>query len=220
MIKKFLKEFLEIVFFCICLTFYIFLANLANAKPHIRFKKTNSIARHITPNDARLSYATTALAIAHSKSADASTRPNWSNRYVKEYDCYMNTRTYLLWKNAVIVEVKKSGSFCKIKKGLWMVLNDDKFNYKKTDNVKEIEIDHIIPWSYLKKHIQQEDYNTVFNLTLNLIPVSKKYNRNKSDKICHNELICKKQQDVCELLKVILDIQGIKNTINCEYDFF
>ena len=179
MIKKFLKEFLEIVFFCICLTFYIFLANLANA----------------------------------------STRPNWSNRYVKEYDCYMNTRTYLLRKNAITVEVKKSGSFCKIKKGLWMVLNDDKFNYKKTDNVKEIEIDHIIPWSYLKKHIQQEDYSTVFNLTLNLIPVSKKYNRNKSDKICHNELICKKQQDVCELLKVILDIQGIKNTINCEYDF-
>lgn len=142
-------------------------------------------------------------------------RPSWGMIKIEQLGCLMNVRNYILLANGSDIELKKEKGICKVVSGSWEVLDGDNGEYILITDPKDIEIDHIVPWSYLKRNVNKKDYNFVFNMLVNLKPVSKRYNRNKKDKVCDTEQLCNTQQYHCELIKTELDKQNIDNTIDC-----
>ena len=147
--------------------------------------------------------------------ANASERPQWKNVYVAEEKCEMNIRNFLLYRYGKDVKIEKKGFVCKVVSGKWWVYSDDRLNRIIETDISKLQIDHIVPWSYIKKHIAIEDFEEVYNSIANLRVISSRFNTKKSNRICSNTTMCNWQLEHCEDLVVILDIKNIKNTIDC-----
>ena len=147
--------------------------------------------------------------------ANASERPQWKNVYVAEEKCEMNIRNLLLYLYGENVKVEKKGFICKVISGKWFIVSNSNVNSIIETDIKKIQIDHIVPWSYLKKHVEIEDFEEVYNIIANLDLSLNTYNASKSNKICYTKAICDHQRSACIKTKAVLKLKNIKNTIDC-----
>lgn len=135
---------------------------------------------------------------------------NWDNIYVKKENCFMNTRHFLLYKNAVFVEptikrnIRNNITYCEIVNGSWFVKKNNDLNIEYS--LENIHIDHIIPFDWLADQINCNDVNLVYNYILNLELADATYNKKKSNKICENKYICQRQKQICQKMNKDLNL--------------
>ena len=142
-------------------------------------------------------------------------RPGWQTWYLESEKCEMNTRNFLLYIYGENVKIEKIAHVCKVVSGKWSVYVNRELQRKIETDINNIQIDHIVPWSYLKKHVDRAEHDLVYNIYSNLRPVSAKFNARKSNHICDNKIMCAWQREHCEDIQAILKVQNIPNTIDC-----
>ena len=83
---------------------------------------------------------------------------------------------------------------------IWRFIDYEKNKTKNKTSDEIIEIDHILPFDYISKNIDCDDVNEYYNFIDNLEPTTKEYNRNKSNGLCEDAIMCEKQKVTCKAL--------------------
>lgn len=119
--------------------------------------------------------------------------------------CLFTTRHFVLFNTSFIepaIEIKqcKKGkadrTCCKVVAGEWLV-HDGKENVIET-NPANLQIDHILPFSYIRLNMNDcKKINLYYNYLPNLTPELSKVNNKKSDVLCETKEICEKQKQIC-----------------------
>lgn len=124
--------------------------------------------------------------------------------------CVFNVRNYILFHSSLVqpkIEINnvlirnKDKLLCKVVSGKWRVFEGQK--YIEEDDVKKIQIDHILPFSYIRLNMKDCKLTSkYYNFLLNLEPMFGSENQKKKDFICSNEEECWKQLKVCNNMSV------------------
>ena len=155
-------------------------------------------------------------------------RPDWGTyEYFTPYDgkiisCYFNTRNVVLYNNSKVVpqidikQCKKGNQdklCCKVVSGEWELKNNDKNIV--VNNPKQIQIDHILPYSYLRLNMKDcKMRHKYFNYLPNLTPELADVNLKKSDYLCLTFDECKKQKDICEAMSIEFNDEHLCDELN------
>ena len=120
-------------------------------------------------------------------------------------NCLFSTRHLVLFNTSRIdptIELKMCKSqkqnriCCKVVKGEWNVFNGETYVIEK--DVKNLQIDHILPFSYIRLNMKDcalasKYYNYLPNLSTELANT----NLQKSNKLCTTKPECIKQREIC-----------------------
>lgn len=137
-------------------------------------------------------------------------RPNWKIIYNKELDCKMRFNHFILYKTSIEKpEIEKNKGFCLVKQGSWFV--DSLVGKIMVYHPQDINIDHVLPYSYIVKQVGCSQARQFFNWRYNLKITEALYNKTKSDKICENKDICKQQKRICKAME-----EEFKIKLNCD----
>ncbi len=127
--------------------------------------------------------------------------------------CVFSTRNYILFNTSLIepkVEVKntiigkKEKLLCKIISGKWRVFDGEK--YIEETEPKNIQIDHILPFAYIRLNMKDCKLTSkYYNFLENLEPMFGSENQKKKDIICSNEEECWKQIKICNSISNYFD---------------
>ena len=127
-------------------------------------------------------------------------RPRWKVVYVEELGCKMRFNHFLLYKEAkklkrpITYDIDKG--FCRVKTGTWHVKASQ--GILTTHDKNQLQIDHILPFSYFARRIDCAQVDDYYNFEDNLQIVEANYNQHKSNKICENKKDCAMQKEACE----------------------
>lgn len=147
---------------------------------------------------------------ANSYAKEACKRPRWKIVYNENLKCKMYYNHYILYNTSNRKpEIERKNGFCKVIKGHWKVksYSGDVSVYYASD----LNIDHILPYSYIVKQVGCKEAKKYFNLKYNLEPLEANYNKSKKDNVCHNKEYCLKQKLIC--LKIE---EEFKKSLNCK----
>lgn len=101
-------------------------------------------------------------------------RPSWDRCYKIINNKCIDTRHYILYRDGRDVEINNKN---KVISGEW----NSYYSNKAINNPKEIQIDHVLPWKFLRDNGDCKKAKEMINDEENLVIASKKENGSKSD---------------------------------------
>ena len=155
-------------------------------------------------------------------------RPDWGTyEYFTPYNneiikCYFNTRNVVLYNTSKVqpkIDVKpckknkQQKMCCKVLSGEWHLKNGD--DVVIITEPKKIQIDHILPYSYLRLNMKDcKLRHKYFNYLQNLTPELADVNLKKSNYLCQSTDECKKQKEICEAISIEFNDEHLCDDIN------
>ena len=100
-------------------------------------------------------------------------RPNWAFCYKIVNNKCINTRHYILYRDGINVKLNHKNI---VKSGLWTSF----YSNTSLSSPRQIEIDHILPFKFMKDNGGCDRIEEIYNDEENLVIASKKENRAKS----------------------------------------
>ena len=122
-------------------------------------------------------------------------------------DCYFKTKDWVLFDKSIIEPKVKIAPYkerddssyrCSVIGGRWIIINDKNGKYVMEEDVRKIQVDHILPFSYIALNMENcnrtgEYYNYLENITL----VLRDENEDEDDYLCRTDEECWQQTKIC-----------------------
>lgn len=105
-------------------------------------------------------------------------RPNWTSCYAKYHNYCVNTRHEIIAEHCKVLSVQKSGSFHIAVSGAEC---RDYYTGEEINDVKKVQIDHVLPWYWIKRHGGCDRANAIYNDPDNLVIASEAVNEKKAN---------------------------------------
>lgn len=105
-------------------------------------------------------------------------RPNWTSCYAKYHNYCVNTRHEIIAERCKVLSVQKSGSFHIAVSGAEC---RDYYTGEEINDVKKVQIDHVLPWYWIKRHGGCDRANAIYNDPDNLVIASEAVNDKKAN---------------------------------------
>ena len=105
-------------------------------------------------------------------------RPNWTSCYAKYYNYCVNTRHEMIAKQCEVLSVQKSGTKHISVSGAKC---RDYYTGEEIDDVKKVQIDHVLPWYWIQRHGGCDRAKEIYNDPENLVVSSAAVNNKKSN---------------------------------------
>ena len=137
-------------------------------------------------------------------------------------ECIFSTRHSVLFNASATepqIEVKKckhnkqEAICCKVLSGQWKIFDGEK-NTIITDP-KQIQIDHILPFSYIRLNMKDcRLTNKYYNYLPNLRPELANINLKKSNNLCTTNQECEEQKQICKAMAQQFDDEPLCEELN------
>ncbi|MBR1429019.1 MAG: hypothetical protein IJ590_02060 [Rickettsiales bacterium] len=122
-------------------------------------------------------------------------------------DCYFNTKDWVLFDSSLVepklnilpYKERDDGSYkCKVVGGRWNVFDDRNGKYVIENNVQNIQVDHILPFSYIALNMKDcKRAGEYYNYLENIVPVLREEEQEEDDYLCRTDEECWLQTKIC-----------------------
>lgn len=122
-------------------------------------------------------------------------------------DCYFKTKDWVLFDTSLIepkvvilpYKERDDGSYkCSVVGGRWKVFDDASGQYVFESDVRKIQVDHILPFSYIALNMKDcKRAGEYYNYLENIVPVIREHGEPEDDYLCRTSEECWLQTKIC-----------------------
>ena len=130
-------------------------------------------------------------------------------------DCYFKTKDWILFDTSLIepkvvilpYKERDDGSYkCSVVGGRWKVFDDASGQYVLESDVRKIQVDHILPFSYIALNMKDcKRAGEYYNYLENIVPVLRESDQPEDDYLCRTSEECWLQTKICRKMADYFD---------------